>query len=222
MTPFDTKFWLSRYTDHKNHAARRRIQFLLTFEEWLKLWIDSGRMHERGTHKGGYVMARFGDKGPYAIGNVRIITQVENQAEYIPTPETRAKIGASKIGNDYMLGKTHKEETKQAIRAKLIGNTNGLGNKGSTGKIASKERREEISAQMLGNTHAKGYHHTEDAKLRIGKAARNRVVSEETRELLRIKSTNRQFSVESREKMAESARRAWERKKAAKGAESVF
>ena len=72
---------LFAYTNHKNHARRRGIPFLLTFEEWCDIWYDSGKFAERGHSKGQYVMARFGDKGPYAVGNVQIITCSENMAE---------------------------------------------------------------------------------------------------------------------------------------------
>src|SRR5215472_6042820 len=51
-------------------AKRRGIAFSFTFEEWLAVWQQSGKWAERGHRKGQYVMARFGDIGPYAIGNV--------------------------------------------------------------------------------------------------------------------------------------------------------
>lgn len=69
------------YCTHVCGAASRKIEFLLTFEEWLQIWLDSGRIDERGTRKGKYVMARFGDIGPYAVGNVKIILHTENIRE---------------------------------------------------------------------------------------------------------------------------------------------
>ena len=72
---------LYAYTNHKSHAKRRKVPFLLTFEEWWSLWDASGKFTERGHKKGQYVMARFRDEGPYAIGNVRICTVEENHAE---------------------------------------------------------------------------------------------------------------------------------------------
>jgi hypothetical protein len=68
----------TQYSDHKKRAKLRGIPFRLTYEQWLKIWEDSGHLHERGTRRGQYVMARNGDKGPYAIGNVRIVTAIEN------------------------------------------------------------------------------------------------------------------------------------------------
>lgn len=72
------------YSTQKCTSRLRGIAFLLTFDEWLKEWIDSGHLHERGCKKGNYVMARFGDTGPYAVGNVKIITCGENVSEAHP------------------------------------------------------------------------------------------------------------------------------------------
>jgi len=69
------------YTKHKHHAKMRDIPFLLTFDEWWSIWGASGQWLLRGHCKGQYVMARTGDKGPYAVGNVRITTVSDNHAE---------------------------------------------------------------------------------------------------------------------------------------------
>jgi hypothetical protein len=69
------------YIIHKSGAKRRDIPFLFTFEEWLAIWTDSGKWSQRGNRAGRYVMARYGDVGPYAIGNVRICTVEENISE---------------------------------------------------------------------------------------------------------------------------------------------
>lgn len=67
-----------RFVRHKSHAKCRGIEFLLTFDEWMKIWEDSGRYHERGNVPGKFVMGRFKDEGPYAIGNVSIIPFYDN------------------------------------------------------------------------------------------------------------------------------------------------
>jgi hypothetical protein len=72
--------WLSpreRYRKHKSNAKSRGIPFRLTFPEWWKIWKDSG-MYERG---GRFVMHRFSDEGPYAVGNVEIISRSDNFRE---------------------------------------------------------------------------------------------------------------------------------------------
>jgi len=70
-----------RYYEHKQNANHRNIPFLLSFEEWLDIWLSSGMWHLRGKGKGSYVMSRIGDTGPYAIGNVYINTQEQNASD---------------------------------------------------------------------------------------------------------------------------------------------
>jgi hypothetical protein len=73
----EIRYARDRYNVQKHCAVKRRgIGWEITFEEWYKFWLDSGHWEERG--RGGYVMARYGDKGPYAIGNVEIKHHVEN------------------------------------------------------------------------------------------------------------------------------------------------
>jgi hypothetical protein len=70
------------YLRHKGTAKRRRIPFLLTFEEWAAIWQASCKWEQRGFNDPEkYCMARTGDQGPYAVGNVRICTNAENFAE---------------------------------------------------------------------------------------------------------------------------------------------
>ena len=76
------------YCFHRNSARQRGIDFKLTFDEWLDFWKQSGHLHERGRKKDQYVMARHNDLGPYAVGNVSIITGTENRM----TRRTEAKI----------------------------------------------------------------------------------------------------------------------------------
>ena len=60
------------YMTHKRNAKKRNIDFFLSYDEWLNIWIQSGKLHLRGPKKGQYCMARIGDIGPYSIGNVYI------------------------------------------------------------------------------------------------------------------------------------------------------
>ena len=51
------------------------VPFLLTFAQWWYIWRRSGKWEQRGTLPHQYCMARKGpDIGPYAMGNVKIIT----------------------------------------------------------------------------------------------------------------------------------------------------
>lgn len=70
-----------RYSIHKRNAKKREVPFLLSFDEWEKIWKESGHYEARGKSGDSYVMARFEDEGPYAVGNVRIIPCGENTAE---------------------------------------------------------------------------------------------------------------------------------------------
>jgi len=69
------------YIKQKSQAKQRGIPFLLTFEEWWKIWLDSGKWKQRGIRLDQCCMARFGDIGPYAVGNVRICSVSENHSE---------------------------------------------------------------------------------------------------------------------------------------------
>lgn len=71
--------WYS-YRSHQKGAAERGIGFELDFFEWWSLWQDL--YHLRGTGDNKYCMARFGDVGPYAVGNVYITTNQKNRRDY--------------------------------------------------------------------------------------------------------------------------------------------
>jgi peroxiredoxin len=73
----------------RTNARNRGIPFLLTFDEWLRVWKTSGHWNERGQGKGKFVMARSGDKGSYVIGNIKIITHGENTRERNKNIENR-------------------------------------------------------------------------------------------------------------------------------------
>ncbi len=71
----------SRWTQQKAHAKARGVAFELTFEEWWGLWEASGKWDQRGKLQGQYAMARHGDTGPYALGNVAIVEVYSNLKE---------------------------------------------------------------------------------------------------------------------------------------------
>lgn len=70
-----------KYSFIKRRAKRRGIEFFLSFEEWWKLWQESGHWEERGKKLGNYQMCRHGDEGPYSIGNVYIATISQNMKD---------------------------------------------------------------------------------------------------------------------------------------------
>lgn len=62
----------------RTNAARRGIEWGLTFWEWWSIWEDSGHWQDRGRLSHQYVMCRVGDRGGYEVGNVYIETVSHN------------------------------------------------------------------------------------------------------------------------------------------------
>jgi hypothetical protein len=108
----DREFRRARNAYHKQRQrARRRkdrngdpIEWHFTFETWIDLWLKSGKWHQRGNRRGQYVMARFGDIGPYAPWNVEIKLHSENASEghkgHKHTEETRKKQSEANKGRN--------------------------------------------------------------------------------------------------------------------------
>ena len=69
-----------RYIEQRRNARVRRIGWRITFADWWSIWQQSGKWNLRGRGKG-YCMARLGDVGPYALGNVEIIPIKENSRQ---------------------------------------------------------------------------------------------------------------------------------------------
>jgi hypothetical protein len=122
MTSIRHKFLVQR-----NKAAERGIVWRLSYEQWFDIWEKSGHLHERGKRRGEYVMCRYGDTGPYAVGNVRIATVTENQNE-MDQYERTAKHRRIAIQNlppkDYNIGRKHSAETRAKLSAAKMGSKN--------------------------------------------------------------------------------------------------
>jgi NUMOD3 motif-containing protein len=152
-----------KFYNHRMSANERGIPFLLTFEQWWRIWQDSGHWEDRGRGRNQYCMARFGDKGPYAIGNVRIITVLENAGERKLSDETL------NILRLHRLGTRHTNETKEKIGLAQVGRKHSL------------ESREKRSIKMMGNQYGKGNVLTREHCEIIGNTHRGKIVSKETR-----------------------------------------
>ncbi|WP_143136949.1 hypothetical protein [Burkholderia ubonensis] len=70
---------LKAFKQQRYSALQRGIDFDLSFSQWWGLW--ELHYHLRGIRSGQMVMARNGDSGPYAIGNVAIKTSRANHRE---------------------------------------------------------------------------------------------------------------------------------------------
>jgi len=82
----DTKSPAWVYFSARRNAQRRNIPWEFTLPSWWDLWQRSGYWYLRGSprhkiNKGRFVMARYGDTGPYSPDNVRIIEWGENSRE---------------------------------------------------------------------------------------------------------------------------------------------
>jgi hypothetical protein len=85
----------SIFVRQKCMAKHRKIEWLLTYEQWSEVWEQSGKWELRGRGKGKYCMSRKGDTGPYSIDNVYINECVKNSGDKFrgtkQSPETIAK-----------------------------------------------------------------------------------------------------------------------------------
>lgn len=61
--------YLNAYRNQKYGAAKRGVEFLLTFKQWCDFW--GADIDRRGTGPDDLQMQRIGDSGPYAIGNIK-------------------------------------------------------------------------------------------------------------------------------------------------------
>jgi hypothetical protein len=137
-----TKLYRAFYSQRCT-ARLRGIEFLLTFEEWLKIWIDSGHLPDRGRGLGKYCMARYGDVGPYAVGNLKVILHGENVSE----------------GNKGILkSEMHKQNISKSLTGRVFSETH-IQNMSicKMGKIQSAETIKKRSISMKGRpSHRKG------------------------------------------------------------------
>ncbi len=89
----------SAYMKQKAKAKFRSIPWEFTFDEWLSVWLNSGRLNERGRCAGKYVMARHGDVGPYSPSNVEIILCEKNASDSrLNHPKTLFESRAKQVG----------------------------------------------------------------------------------------------------------------------------
>jgi hypothetical protein len=75
-------------------AKSRGIAFEFSYAEWLATWENSGRLRQRGTMSGNYVMGRKGDAGPYCSSNIKIISHAQNVREGVANWKARQALTA--------------------------------------------------------------------------------------------------------------------------------
>ena len=121
---------MGRYKMQERNALARGVPFLLSFEQWLSIWTESGKLDQRGRGAEKFCMCRNGDVGPYEIGNVFIGTGRENvRAGNLGkemTQEVRDKISKAHIGKpkEWSRGEKnpmHRPEVKAKMSAAIGG-----------------------------------------------------------------------------------------------------
>lgn len=122
--------FLKRYTQQKSNAMSRGIEFLLSFDDWTKIWLESGKWEERGRGIGKYCMCRFNDVGNYELNNVYIGLSTLNVSEgnkgKIDSVETRQKKSVALSGkpHPWSVGEKnpmHRPEVKAKMGAAIGG-----------------------------------------------------------------------------------------------------
>ena len=118
------------YTQHKSNAKRRGVPFLLTFDDWKTIWLESGKLDQRGRGAEKYCMCRVGDIGAYEVGNVFIDLNRRNVSDgnigKVDSAETRAKKSASLKGKPHPWSAgannpMHRPEVKAKVGAAIGG-----------------------------------------------------------------------------------------------------
>lgn len=89
----------------KRAAAKHQgIGFELTYAEWCVLVAEASiKSSDLGLNGNLYALARYGDSGPYRVGNCRFVTYSENNTEKVFTDKAREALRkealrASRIG----------------------------------------------------------------------------------------------------------------------------
>jgi hypothetical protein len=112
-------------------------------------------------------------------------------------PDVRLKLSAARIG------KRLSPETRAKISASLVGNKRALGFR------HSEESRIKMSAARMGNKYSLGYRHSEATRARMSAAKIGKKLSSEIRGKISAASRGRVVSSETRTRMSAAAKRRW-------------
>ena len=89
-----------KYNKQRHRAKQRGVDFKLSFEDWINIWLESGHWNQRGNGKGKYNMSRINDTGAYKIGNVFIQSHEHNARDgHIGIPKTPEECLKNSLGN---------------------------------------------------------------------------------------------------------------------------
>ena len=73
---------LKEYRGQHGNARTRKIKWLLTFDDWVKFWKNSGRYHKRGRGANQFALVRIDPTGPYSLDNIHCRTNREASEDY--------------------------------------------------------------------------------------------------------------------------------------------
>lgn len=114
-----------KYYNHKSSAKQRGIKFNMTYDQWLNIWLISGKIKQRGF----YCMSRIKDKGAYEIGNVFIQTNAQNSLDGVigkpavwKDDELGCAIGLFMEGRDFPYIAKKVGRTAFAVKIKIYRN----------------------------------------------------------------------------------------------------
>ena len=116
-----------KFTRKRANAKKNGTVSMLTYSEFVGLMREAGiKSSQLGPT--GYHLARYGDSGPYAVGNCRFVTFEVNQKEKKAPDSAVISRGlhryyANNPGS--FTGRKHREDTKEAI-----GRANSVSQKG--------------------------------------------------------------------------------------------
>ena len=126
----------SIYLNQKGGAGRRGIGWEFNYPQWIKKWKESGHWGKRGRREREYVMARYGDTGPYSYENTKIITQAENLSE-------------GNVGHTRWVGRKHTKETLRKLSESHMGHRPSNETRTKMRKSQSARRRMEQLSRGL-------------------------------------------------------------------------
>ena len=96
------------YSNQRKSAAKRRIPFLFTFEQWSAWWLTDNRWAHRGRKAGQCQMGRKDIAGPYSPDNVACVAKEEKQqSQLIPALSPERRAAAAKKGGLARSGEKH-------------------------------------------------------------------------------------------------------------------
>jgi len=164
-----------------------------TTQNFKKRWNDHLSTLRRGDHCNKYLQNAYNKHGEESL-KFSILEIINTPEEAIITEQRYI----DNLGPEYNI-------------CPVAGNT--------LGRNVTKEIRQKLSKAGMGNKNSSGYHHTEEARRKIGKSSKGRCfgihLTEEARKARSEALTGRHLTSETKKKMSESAKLRWQKRREA-------